>query len=152
MPYVELSSRDLGILLVQMRKESREASNQLKRRLRAAAAPLKDAVVQEALANGLEKAAEATRVRQSYTTKGGNVRVVVLDSRARYARWQGGNPRKHRHPVFAPPDETREQWTWVGQLVPPFFTVGTTVGAVAAGQEISKVLGDISDSLGGGHG
>src|SRR5690349_9418141 len=126
-----------------MRRESRQASNQLKRRLRAAAAPLADSVRAEALADGLEKAAAAVRVRQSYSNRGGSIRVIVLNSQAPYARWQGGNPRTHRHPLFG----NREHW--YGQAVAPFWNIGIGRGADRARREISNVLADISAEIGG---
>jgi hypothetical protein len=139
-----VTNKELGIEIVRLRKESRETVNQLRRRVRAAAAPLKDAVVASALEDGLHKAAAATSVRQSYTTGGAAIKVVVVNRKARYARFQGGID---RHPVFARPDQTRDQWHWVNQPVPPFFDQGTARGSEAASAEVGRVLDDIAQTL-----
>jgi hypothetical protein len=144
--YVTIRDDDLQQAIRALRRAGRESKRLLEQRLARAAEPLKDAVVESALRYGYDKAAAATEVR----TERGRVTVTVVDAEARYARFSRKGV--DRHPVFARPDQTREQWTWVNQPIGPFWQQGLDVGVERADREVRKVLDDLSEILEGRRG
>jgi hypothetical protein len=142
---LSITNRELGLEVVRLRKESRETANQLRRRVRAAAAPLKNAVIDSALEAGMHKAAGAVSVRQSYTARGAAIKVIVDAKKAPNARpLDSGNKAAgtiNRHPVYG------DREVWVDQPARPFFKRGIARGSEAASREVEKVLDDIVRAL-----
>jgi hypothetical protein len=118
---VRIEAPDLARFIRSATAASRASGNLLRQRLRRVAEPLKDAVIQSALAHELHKAAASTGVRIA----GGQVSVRVEDRTARYARFSGHT---FRHPVFANPGQLRSEWTWAPQYVPGFWAEGIENG------------------------
>lgn len=106
---------DLGEIPKHLRRELRPA-------LRRAAGP----ILQDARrrASWSTRIPGAIRITTSFSGRRPGVRLVVDSRKAPHARpYEMGSKRSRnlRHPVFADPDEDREDWTWVNEPRRPFF-------------------------------
>lgn len=130
---------DLNAAYRQLRDTDKKLASALRKGLRNSAQPVVDAVKAEAEAQGLHKAAAATRARFSSTARRGLTVTVATDHKAApMARpLEGGSAGRrgqvNRHPVFG-------HDVWVNQPLRPYFWKGVTKASPEVGRRVKAAL------------
>src|SRR5262249_12406361 len=128
----------------ELRLASRKLPLALRRGLRNAATPVADGIKAEAAWSSRIPAAGKIRT---------SVRNVVVSVNANAAPEAGPINNKDRegrfrHPVYADPGQTRQEWTWVSQEANPFFLRGVKRGAAEADRRLDQVFTEWERSAG----
>jgi hypothetical protein len=118
---VDIDTKDLRQLYVDLKGVEGNLRVELRKGVRAAAAPLADRV--RAGASWSSRIPGAVKVKPSFSAKGAGVTIAVDAKAAPEARplENGGKGGDFRHPVYADGSQTRGDWTWVSQKAQPFF-------------------------------
>lgn len=138
-----VTSSDLRQLYVDLKNVEGNLRVELRKGVANAATPVVQAVRSGASWSG--RIPGAVKAKPSFSAKQAGVSIVVDSKKAPEARplehnGQGGN---FRHPVYARPDRTRSQWTWVNQPARPFFWHGVQ----AADSQVDAAMVAVLDAV-----
>lgn len=144
---ITIDTRDLSRLARDLRGTDRSLERSLKRRVREAAQPVRDAVRSEA-ASFSRRIPAAVATRATYGGKGATVKVVVNAGRAPHARAINNHdaPGAFRHPVFD--QRGRNRRVWVSQAAHNFMRLGSARAAPRAIERVAAVYADVARAAG----
>jgi hypothetical protein len=143
--------------LAKLAKQLKEAGDkglqrELSKAISQATKPVKEAARQSALETLPKRGGLAARVagsrfstRRYASSRASGIRIQAKNAYA-LGRLDKG---RVRHPVFADQGKTRDEWTWVTQIIwPGWWTKPTKAAAPAVRREIEQAMQTVANKIG----